>query len=164
MRGVKRYQHYEILRRDDGTLWELGRGAMGVTYKAYDTDLRCTVALKVIRSTFLESEPAWQRFLREIRTRAALRHRNVARLVGAGTDGDNYFYATELVDGETVEAAVRRTGHLDPEGSRQEFPATASKALADEPLVSNAVAKNERLLDENVQFTVYRPREITPAK
>lgn len=43
-----RYQHYEVLRREDGSLWELGRGAIGITYKAFDTNLRCPIALKVI--------------------------------------------------------------------------------------------------------------------
>jgi len=87
---------------------------MGVTYKAYDTNLRCTVALKVINSVYLESETARKRFLREARAAAALRHPNVASVFYIGTDGDSYFYATEFIDGETIDAAIKRMGHLDP--------------------------------------------------
>ena len=108
------YQHYEVLRRDDGSLWELGRGAMGITYKAFDTNLRCPVALKVINSTFLNSELARQRFLREARAAAALRHQNVASVFHLGTDHDSYFYAMEFVDGETVESYMKRKGRLGP--------------------------------------------------
>ena len=41
-----RYEHFEILRREDGSLWRLGRGAMEATYKALDTRLQHHVALK----------------------------------------------------------------------------------------------------------------------
>jgi serine/threonine protein kinase/tetratricopeptide (TPR) repeat protein/chaperone required for assembly of F1-ATPase len=110
----ERYHQYQILRREDGSLWELGRGAMGITYKAYDTNLRFTVALKVINSAYLESDTARQRFLREARAAAALRHPNVASVFNLGTDQDKYFYVMEFIDGETVEAYVKRKGPLEP--------------------------------------------------
>jgi serine/threonine protein kinase/TPR repeat protein len=114
MPTADRYQQYEVLRREDGSLWELGRGAMGITYKAYDTNLRFAVALKVINAAYLESDTARQRFLREARAAAALRHPNVASVFNLGMDRENYFYVMEFIDGETLEAAVRRKGPLTP--------------------------------------------------
>jgi serine/threonine protein kinase/TPR repeat protein len=114
MPTAERYQQYELLRREDGSLWELGRGAMGITYKAYDTNLRFAVALKVINSAYLESDTARQRFLREARAAAALRHPNVASVFNLGTDQENYFYVMEFIDGETLEARVKRNGPLKP--------------------------------------------------
>lgn len=105
-----RFQHYEVLRRDDGSLFELGRGAMGITYKAFDTNLRTAVALKVINQSYLNSEVARQRFLREARAAAAIRHPNVATVFHLGNEGDAYFYAMEFIDGETVEAYMQREG------------------------------------------------------
>ena len=108
------FDHYEVLRREDGTPFELGRGAMGITYKAFDTNLRVNVALKVINAKFLESEVARQRFMREARAAAQLRHPNVASVFHLGTSPDAFFYAMEFVDGETVEALIKRQGPVDP--------------------------------------------------
>jgi len=46
--AVQRFEHYELVTGADGRPVELGRGAMGVTYKAFDIDLHCPVTLKVI--------------------------------------------------------------------------------------------------------------------
>jgi serine/threonine protein kinase len=107
------YQHYEVLKREDGSLWELGRGGMGVTYKAYDTKLRRIVALKVINTVYLSSDIARQRFLREARAAAALQHQNVASIFNLGTDLTEYFYVMEFIDGETLDAYIRRKGPLE---------------------------------------------------
>jgi serine/threonine protein kinase len=133
MAASESYQHYEVLRRDDGSLWELGRGAMGITYKAFDTNLRCPVALKVINNAYLTSEVAHQRFLREARAAAALRHQNVASVFHLGTDRDCYFYAMEFIDGETVDALMKREG-----------PLGAAEALAITLQVSRALAAAAR--------------------
>src|SRR6202795_937655 len=114
MPTAERYQQYEVLRREDGSLWELGRGAMGITYKAYDTNLRFAVALKVINSAYLESDMARQRFLREARAAAALRHPNVASVFHLCIEKEDYFYVMEFIDGETLETRVKRQGPLKP--------------------------------------------------
>jgi serine/threonine protein kinase/TPR repeat protein len=129
MAEAERYQHYEVLRHDDGSLWELGRGAMGITYKAFDTNLRCPVALKVINNTYLNSDIARQRFLREARAAAALRHQNVASVFHLGTDHESYFYAMEFIDGETVDAYMKRIGPLAPVQAL-EITLQVSRALA----------------------------------
>jgi serine/threonine protein kinase len=112
MGETDKFEHFVITRRADGSLWELGRGAMGVTYKAFDTNLRADVALKVINSHYLNSDTARQRFLREARAAASLRHPNVATVFHLGNSEGSFFYAMEYVEGETVERRVQREGPL----------------------------------------------------
>ncbi len=114
---ARSFQHYEVLRRDDGTPWELGRGAMGVTYKAFDVNLCCEVALKVVSSALVENPEARERFVREARAAAALRHRNVASVYHLGNDGEHFFYAMEFINGDTLDAVVRRGGALSVENT-----------------------------------------------
>ncbi|HEV7869373.1 MAG TPA: serine/threonine-protein kinase, partial [Chthoniobacteraceae bacterium] len=106
-----RFQNYELLRREDGSIFELGRGAMGVTYKALDTDLHCHVALKVIGPGVLGSEEARERFIREARAAAKLHHPNIATVFRLGrSDDDTHFYAMEFCDGPTLEQALAARG------------------------------------------------------
>src|SRR5580704_1334630 len=85
--AVQRFEHYELVTGDDGKPVELGRGAMGVTYKAFDVDLHCPVTLKVISARYLNDESARLRFLREARAAARLRHSNVASVFHLGKTG-----------------------------------------------------------------------------
>jgi hypothetical protein len=80
----KRFEHYELVSGKDGKPVELGRGAMGVTYKAFDVDLHCPVTLKVISERYLGDESARLRFLRETRVAASVRHPNVASVLHLG--------------------------------------------------------------------------------
>lgn len=111
------FDDFEIARREDGSLWELGRGGMGVTYRATERTLHRPVALKVIDTH--GSEAVRERFLREARAAAALRHPNVAGVFrfGALASGDRCYCAMELVEGQTLEALVRRDGPLKLEAA-----------------------------------------------
>jgi serine/threonine protein kinase len=107
------FEHYEILTHEDGIPFELGRGAMGVTYKALDVNLRCTVALKVISAQFLGHESARRRFVREARAAASVRHPNDASVFHLGKSGDSYFYAMEFVDGEPLDRLIQSSNKLE---------------------------------------------------
>jgi hypothetical protein len=109
----QRFEHYELVKGEDGTPVELGRGAMGITYKAVDVDLHCPVTLKVISERYLGDEWARLRFLREARAAASVRHPNVASVFHLGRTGQNYFYAMEFVEGETLENLLKRSGRLE---------------------------------------------------
>src|SRR5271165_1439803 len=111
--AVQRFEHYELVRGEDGKPVELGRGAMGVTYKAVDVDLHCPVTLKVISGRYLGDESARLRFLREARAAASVRHQNVASVLHLGRTGSSYFYAMEFVEGQTLEQLVKRSGQLE---------------------------------------------------
>jgi eukaryotic-like serine/threonine-protein kinase len=114
--GDAHFGVYDIERREDGSLYEVGRGAMGVTYRAIDTMLHRKVALKVIPIGIAgQSTDARERFIREARTAAALRHENIATVFqfGIREQTGQFFYAMELIEGETLEDCVRRTGPLD---------------------------------------------------
>ncbi len=112
-RAVQRFEHYELVTGEDGKPVELGRGAMGVTYKAFDVDLHCPVTLKVISERYLGDELAQLRFLREARAAARLRHSNVASVLHLGRTGSSYFYAMEFVEGETLERLIKHSGRLE---------------------------------------------------
>src|SRR6202048_969446 len=86
---------------------------MGVAYKAFDINVHCPVTLKVISERYLGDESARLRFLREARAAASVRHPNVASVFHLGRTGENYFYAMEFVEGETLANLIRRSGRVE---------------------------------------------------
>jgi serine/threonine protein kinase/Tfp pilus assembly protein PilF len=111
--GNGRFEPYEISTHADGSFVELGRGSMGITYQAVDTTLQFPVALKVIDFKVSGQEANRDRFLREARAAARLRHPHVASVLYYNVRPDGQcFYAMELVEGENLAERVRRSGPL----------------------------------------------------
>jgi serine/threonine protein kinase len=108
-----RFEHYRVLKNEDGTPIELGRGAMGVTYKAFDVLLHRPVALKIINALFIGDASARNRFVREARAAASVRHPNVASVFHLGEADGDYFYAMAFVEGETLQDLIQHTGRLN---------------------------------------------------
>src|SRR5437660_3362761 len=127
--GQLRYAHFEVEVGADGFPVELGAGAMAITYRARDTVLNSVVALKVIDRKVAQNPGARSRFLREARAAAQIRHPNVARVSHYGEQDGECFYVMELVEGETLEARIRRDGPM-PLAQALEVIEQTARALA----------------------------------
>jgi serine/threonine protein kinase/Flp pilus assembly protein TadD len=108
-----RFEHYMVLQNPEGKPFELGRGAMGVTYKAFDPRLQRPVALKIINPQLFGNYSARRTFVREARAAASVRHQNVASVFHIGESSGNYYYAMEFVEGESLQSLIRRSGRLE---------------------------------------------------
>jgi serine/threonine-protein kinase len=97
-------------------LGELGRGGMGIVYKAHDTVLDRTVALKVLPEALAENAQALQNFLREAKSAAKLNHPNIVTVYDAGEQNNRYYIAMEYVDGTTLKEILKRKGPIAPGG------------------------------------------------
>ncbi|MBX6351023.1 MAG: Stk1 family PASTA domain-containing Ser/Thr kinase [Clostridia bacterium] len=92
----------------------LGGGGMAVVYRAVDTFLSRTVAVKVLRHELLADEAFVERFRREARAAASLSDPRIVGVYDVGKDGDVDFIVMEFVDGETLKEKIRRDGPLAP--------------------------------------------------
>src|SRR5690349_9929018 len=127
--GPLKYDHFEVEVGEDGFPVELGAGAMAITYRARDTVLNSVVALKVIDRKVAQMPGVRSRFLREARAAAQIHHPNVARVSHYGEQDGECFYVMELIEGETLEAKVRREGPM-PLALALEVIEQAARALA----------------------------------
>jgi predicted Ser/Thr protein kinase len=92
---------------------EIGKGGMGTVYLATHLDLERPVAVKIIKAEFAADADVADRFLREARTMAKLRHPNAAMIFDAGTLPDGrHFIVMEFVEGETLSQALAREGRF----------------------------------------------------
>jgi serine/threonine protein kinase/tetratricopeptide (TPR) repeat protein len=140
--AIGSFDHYEVLRASDGTPVELGRGAMGVTYRAVDKNLRCPVALKVINARYLKDESAQLRFVREARAAARLRHPNVASVFHLGTKKGDYFYAMELVEGTTLHQLIQQKGPV---------PVPLALEITDQVAAALEAAHKEQIIHRDIK-------------
>jgi formylglycine-generating enzyme required for sulfatase activity len=90
---------------------ELGRGAMGVVYLAHEEALGRDVALKVLKPGFGEGHEVSQRFDREIRATARLRHPNIIPILSTGEAEGRRWFAMEFVPGDTLDAVLQEARH-----------------------------------------------------
>ncbi len=95
---------------------ELGRGGMGIVYKAKDTVLDRMVAYKVLPDALKENPQALKNFLREAKAAAKLNHPGIVTVYDAGEQDGRYFIAMEYVDGTTLKEILRRRGVISPAG------------------------------------------------
>ena len=86
----------------------LGAGGMGEVYKATDTRLNRSVAIKVLPPHFSDNPEMKQRFDREAQTIAALNHPHICTLHDVGRQGDTDFLVMEYLEGETLAARIAR--------------------------------------------------------
>ncbi|MGE3181746.1 MAG: protein kinase, partial [Phycisphaerae bacterium] len=134
-RGVKIIGDFEILD-------ELGRGGMGVVYRAQQISLNRVVALKVLAVGAVQSERAIQRFQHEAQAAARLHHTNIVPVYAQGQADGNFFYAMELIEGRSLSAVLRDRddalldGNTDGVGVASRRPAISSQQDATLPITT----------------------------
>src|ERR1017187_4972988 len=94
-------------------LGELGRGGMGIVYKARDRETGEILALKILKPEIAADLQILERFKNELRLAHKITHRNVARLYEFHRAGDAVYLSMEYVEGESLRDLLRRTGKLD---------------------------------------------------
>ena len=114
---IEKLGHYKIVS-------ELGRGGMGVVYKAYEESLNRYVAIKVLGEHLSHDENFVKRFVREARAAAGLSHPNVIQIFYIGHEappapnphgqGERHYFVMEFVEGRSVHDVLEQEGALDP--------------------------------------------------
>ncbi|MDX1624875.1 MAG: protein kinase [Wenzhouxiangellaceae bacterium] len=104
---AKQIGNYEIIS-------ELGRGGMGVVYKAREESLQRYVAIKMLGSQLTDNDTVAERFMREARAVADLNHPNLVQVFRVDRHEDQPYFAMEYVEGESLKALIQREKKMQP--------------------------------------------------
>jgi eukaryotic-like serine/threonine-protein kinase len=128
---------------------ELGRGGMGVVYKAVDPKLERFIAIKCLSEALSDDEITVTRFLREARNVAALNHPNIAQIFLADEDEGKPYFVMEFIDGESLADRLARDQRLMPEQARRIIIecAEALKAAHEENIVHRDIKPGNIMID-----------------
>jgi serine/threonine-protein kinase len=107
----------------------LGKGAMGMVYKARHEMLERDAAIKLLAPQYIDDKEFVARFLREARAAAHLNHPNIVSVYDAGVDNDTYYLVMEYVDGKDLEHMLKERG-VFPEVEMLRYGLAAAQALA----------------------------------
>ncbi len=94
---------------------QIGRGGMGVVFKAHEPSLNRTVAVKLLGEHLAKDMEFVKRFQREAQSAAALNHPNIVQIYTFGEEDGHYYFAMEYVDGVSVQDMIKSNGRLDPD-------------------------------------------------
>src|SRR6185503_16006361 len=89
-------------------LGELGKGAMGVVYKARQVSVDRIVAMKVLKAELASDREFIARFEREAKTAAKLSHTHIVNAIDAGEAEGHHYFVMEYVEGTTIEDGLKK--------------------------------------------------------
>jgi serine/threonine-protein kinase len=140
--------HYRILK-------EIGKGGMGVVYKAEDTKLHRTVAIKALSAELVGDEKARARFLREARAASAIDHPNICTVYEVNEAEDVLFFVMQYIDGKTLKKFVG--GRPLPLDQGLEFSLEIADALAEahrRNVIHRDIKSSNIMLNERNQLKI----------
>jgi serine/threonine protein kinase len=167
MSAANTISRYEVQKREDGAPFELGKDSVGVTYKAFDSELERFVALKVIDPTAIPNRDAEDIFVREATSAMGFRHPYIAAFFDWGRNSEGtHFCVTELCEGRTLQNLVEEEGSLAWRRAL-EVAACAADALAaaaEMHLVHGDLRPSNLILQrQNEMFTVIGFGQVKPS-
>jgi eukaryotic-like serine/threonine-protein kinase len=140
--------HYKILDK-------IGEGGMGIVYKAHDTKLDRTVALKFLPPHLTKSEEDRQRFIREAKAAAALNHPHICTIYSVEEHDGQQFISMEYIDGVTLRQRPEVGGQRsEVRSQRSETPATDNRPLA--TTIDYAIQIAEAITEAHEKGIVHR--------
>ena len=129
---------------------QIGRGGMGIVYKARDESLNRFVAIKVLTEQLTEDSTFLQRFVREAQAAAGLSHPNIVQIFFIGEDNGHPYFVMEYVSGRSLDQLLRTEGRIDnPRASQIILQAAHGLAAAhDQGIIHRDIKPANLILDD----------------